>query len=178
MNIAVAVTIYFHTIVTDYDARLDAYICHIGNVTHGMVIDCGAASEHKINRIRSPTRLYHRLYQCSSYQQWQPTSILSLPTTIGHYLLNFAILTASDMKRCFMDDLQICLNEMGESSFFEIGDHPPWFSTQTSFQCIQARSNSLYYLVVMKLNVLWSFLSFHSKSKLNLHFETFIIYSA
>ena len=57
MYIAAVVTIYFHTITIDYDARLDAYICHIGNITHGMVVHCIAASEHKIDRIRSPTRL-------------------------------------------------------------------------------------------------------------------------
>lgn len=57
MNTAVAASIYFHTIATDVDARQDAYICHIDNVAHGLVIDCVAASEHKTNRIRSPTML-------------------------------------------------------------------------------------------------------------------------
>ena len=57
MNTAVAVPIHFHTIATDVDVRLDAYICHIDNVAHGLVIDCVAASEHNTNRIRSATRL-------------------------------------------------------------------------------------------------------------------------
>ena len=39
MTTSVAVPIYFHTIVSDVHARLDAYICHIGNVAHRLVID-------------------------------------------------------------------------------------------------------------------------------------------
>ena len=53
MNIAVSVTIYFHTIVTDYDARLEAYICHTGSVADGMVIEGGALVQAKFCRIRS-----------------------------------------------------------------------------------------------------------------------------
>ena len=154
MNIAVAVAIYFHTIITDYDARLDAYISHIGNVTHGMDSNCGAASDYKIDRIRTPMRLYHRFYQCNSYEEWQPTSILSVPTIMSHHLLNFALLSALDTKWCFTHVPQIDPFEMGQSSFCEIGDHPPWFSTQISFQYIQTTSNSLYIIFVMKLNVL------------------------
>ena len=57
MNTSVAVPIYFHTIVGDVHARLDAYICHIGNVTHGVVIDWCSPGKLKISTIRSPTRL-------------------------------------------------------------------------------------------------------------------------
>ena len=57
MNIAVAVTIYFHTIATDYDARLEAYICHTGSVAHGMVLEGGALVQAKVGRNRSPTML-------------------------------------------------------------------------------------------------------------------------
>ena len=57
MNIAEAVTIYFHTIVNDYDARLEAYICHTGSVAYGMVIEGGALVQAKFCRIRSPTML-------------------------------------------------------------------------------------------------------------------------
>ena len=53
MNIALAVTIYFHTIITDYDARLEAYICHNGSVAHGMVIEGGALVQAKFCRTRS-----------------------------------------------------------------------------------------------------------------------------
>lgn len=56
MNTLVAVSIYFHTIASDVDVRLDAYSCHIGKVTHGMAINDDAASEPKISTI-TPTRL-------------------------------------------------------------------------------------------------------------------------
>jgi len=42
MKVALAVAIYFHTIIINYNARLEAYICHTGSVTHGMVIERGA----------------------------------------------------------------------------------------------------------------------------------------
>ena len=42
MKIAVAVAIYFDTIIINYKARLEAFICHTGSGAHGMVIEGGA----------------------------------------------------------------------------------------------------------------------------------------
>jgi len=73
---------------------------------------------------------------------------------MGHYLLNFAILIALDMKWCFMDELPNCQNSMGHSSFCQIGDYPHGFNMQNSIQYSQARAYYLYYVFAMKENVL------------------------
>ena len=52
VNTVVAVPILFHTIITDYDARLDAHICHNSTPAHGMVMEGDAPVQTKSGRIR------------------------------------------------------------------------------------------------------------------------------
>jgi hypothetical protein len=99
VNTSVAVPIYFHTIVSNVHARLDAYICHNDSAAHEIVMKGDALIHAKISRIRSPMMLYLRFYQCCSSEKWQPTSILSDPTTMSNYSLISAMFIALDTKR-------------------------------------------------------------------------------
>ena len=99
MNTSVAVSIYFHTIVRDVHAWLDAYISHTHSAAHGIVMEGDALIQAKFSRIRSPTMLYLRFYQCCSSKKWQPTSILSDPSTMSNCSLISAMFIALDTKR-------------------------------------------------------------------------------
>jgi len=48
---------YFYTIAVTHNEPLEASLRHIGNFTHGMVVECGATVEPKFDGIRSPTML-------------------------------------------------------------------------------------------------------------------------
>ena len=60
MSTPVAMSIYFHTIVTDVHARLEAYICHNDSAAHEIVMKGDALIQAKFSRIRPPTMLYLR----------------------------------------------------------------------------------------------------------------------
>ena len=63
MNTSVAVPIYFHTIVSNVHARLDAYICHNNSAAHEIVMKGDALIHAKFSRIRPPTMVYLRFCQ-------------------------------------------------------------------------------------------------------------------
>ena len=78
--------ISFLTIVTNYNGPLAADIARIDVATHVKELKYGASSTLILTLIRPHTRLHHRGSLCSAHELFQSTSILSLPTIMGHYL--------------------------------------------------------------------------------------------
>jgi len=99
-----AMVICFYTITTKCNDALNTFYCHSDSVRHDMtwLLHADAAHACQPNRTASGRlkALWHQLHQCSSSEQWQCASILSIPCRMSHQHQTrlIAILTTLDTK--------------------------------------------------------------------------------